>query len=538
MDRYSLYAGSGAPPGTFARRLPWREDLHMADRRAFPPLLAAFAALLGLPLQAAHAGSGSPSSDVIADSVVKVSVVASVPDYLSPWQARPEASSGSGAIIAGNRILTNAHVIDNHALIEVQRVGSPLRYTAEVEHQCDPCDLAILSVDDAEFFAGARPLEIGELPRRHQTVQVYGFPIGGETLSITSGIVSRIEVDTYSHSFAQLLLAQVDAAINSGNSGGPAVSGGKIVGVAMQGLDDADNIGDIVPAPVIHHFLEDVRDGRFDGFPALGVSVQALENGALREQLQLEEEDGGALVVGVSRSDSAWGQVEPGDVILKIDDLPVLRNNSVDLGRGLLVDSRFAIQRKQVGDIVVVRLHRDGRTRDEQIALRARDPLIELTGNGPRPSYVIYGGLVFQPLTARYMEVFEDGVPSHLAAFWEDWTLSDAAVLGRENVPATPRTEVVVLTNLLASELTRGYEEFEDRVVHSVDGVPVRNLAHLAQLLDVQAPRFAEITMAQGGTITLRRDEVAHRGPGILARYQVSADRSPDLAVPASPADR
>ena len=74
-------------------------------------------------------------------------------------------------------------------------------------------------------------------------------------------------------------------------------------------------------------------------------------------------------------------------------------------------------------------------------------------------------------------------------------------------------------------------------MVHAVDGVPVRNLEHLAQLLDAPAPEFAEITISQGGVMTLRRDEVRGKSAAILARYQVFADRSGDLAVPASPSN-
>lgn len=65
----------------------------------------------------------------------------------------------------------------------------------------------------------------------------YRYPIGGETLSVTSGVVSRIEVTSYVHGTAELLGIQTDSAINSGNSGGPAFNGrGQCVGIAFQSL--------------------------------------------------------------------------------------------------------------------------------------------------------------------------------------------------------------------------------------------------------------------------------------------------------------
>lgn len=64
-------------------------------------------------------------------------------------------------------------------------------------------------------------------------------------MSITKGIVSRVEVRKYSHSKAKLMTIQVDAAINSGNSGGPVFMENKVVGVAFQGHSYLENTGSV-----------------------------------------------------------------------------------------------------------------------------------------------------------------------------------------------------------------------------------------------------------------------------------------------------
>lgn len=71
----------------------------------------------------------------------------------------------------------------------------------------------------------------------------------------------------YSHGRTALLAIQVDAAINSGNSGGPVLLGDRVVGIAFQCLTSGDNIGYIIPVPVINHFLEDLRrnSGKYTG---------------------------------------------------------------------------------------------------------------------------------------------------------------------------------------------------------------------------------------------------------------------------------
>ncbi|MGD8606679.1 MAG: serine protease, partial [Myxococcales bacterium] len=167
----------------------------------------------------------------IASSVVQVFVYADSPDLALPWQTLgSEPFSGSGVIIDGHRILTNAHVVEDAVGIEVKRADGSETFPAKVAFISHDADLALLSVEDARAFRGARPLEIGPTPKLLQRVDVWGFPEGGTTLSITSGIVSRIEVGDYLQSGQRLLSAQIDAAINSGNSGGPVISRGAIVG--------------------------------------------------------------------------------------------------------------------------------------------------------------------------------------------------------------------------------------------------------------------------------------------------------------------
>lgn len=137
-------------------------------------------------------------------------------------------------------------------------------------------------------------LELGYIPELHSRVKVIGYPTGGDNVSVTRGVVSRIEPQQYAYSIVHNLLAiQIDAAINPGNSGGPALDeNNKIVGVAFQSLMGADNIGYIIPTPIIEHFIEDVqRNGQYLGFSRLGVYTQILDQAyAAREYLKLKKD--------------------------------------------------------------------------------------------------------------------------------------------------------------------------------------------------------------------------------------------------------
>ena len=256
-------------------------------------------------------------------SVVKVMTVSDMPDYEQPWQTLGAASStGSGAIVEtpqGLHILTNAHVVEDATFIEVRREGQSRKTVAEVVGYGEACDLALLSVEDTAFFEGAMPIPIGELPSLGDPVTVLGFPIGGEQLSVTEGVVSRIELTTYVQTERNLLSVQIDAAINPGNSGGPVVLDGKLAGIAFQSLEEAENIGYVIPTPVIQHFLQDVESPPYDGFPYLGLSVQHLESNAHRKHLGLPRSRRGVLVTQVHYGSSCWNVLQRGDVLLKVD---------------------------------------------------------------------------------------------------------------------------------------------------------------------------------------------------------------------------
>jgi len=220
----------------------------------------------------------SDSKYDIKNSIVKIYAVYSKPSFAQPWTSLISRGTGSGCIISGNRILTNAHMVAHSTYLEVLKNGETKRYEAKVLSISNESDLALITVKDKSFFKNTKPLEIDNLPKLQEKIDVYGFPEGGETLSITSGIISRIEHQRYVHSGGMFLAIQIDAPINPGNSGGPAISDGKIVGLVMQGRRSSQNIGYIIPTSVIKHYLHDIEDGRLDGYPVLGVSVENMES--------------------------------------------------------------------------------------------------------------------------------------------------------------------------------------------------------------------------------------------------------------------
>jgi len=414
------------------------------------------------------------------DSIVKVFTTATTYDYDSPWLvAGIEEASGSGCIISGQRILTNAHVVSDAVYIQVQRYGDPNKFIATVIAVSHEADLALLQVENDAFFDNTTPLELGVLPELLDGVVVYGFPKGGEGLSVTKGIVSRIEITKYVHSRLQFLGLQIDAAINSGNSGGPVIMDSKIIGVAMQTMEKAENIGYIIPVPIIEHFLTDLQDGNYDGFPDDGVLVQTLENMALRASLSLPNNETGVYVAKVIPGTSADGLLKPGDVILSVDDHQVANDGSVLLRPGLRVQSGHYVSEHQIGDSGVVSIWRNGTKQTVSIPLTTKQgdsQLVKRKQYDSPPEYYIVAGIILTPLSQNYLatwgEEFENKTPWHLLRyFYEKRQKADE--------------EVVIINGFLSSKMTSGYQEFaEDRRVISINGQSFASFKELTILID------------------------------------------------------
>ncbi|KAL3367608.1 hypothetical protein AABB24_012040 [Solanum stoloniferum] len=137
------------------------------------------------------------------------------PDYSLPWQKQRQfTSTGSAFMIGDGKLLTNAHCVEHDTQVKVKKRGDDTKYVAKVLARGVACDIALLSVESKEFWEGAEPLSFGRLPRLQDAVTVVGYPLGGDTISVTKGVVSRIEVTSYAHGSSELLGIQIDAAIN------------------------------------------------------------------------------------------------------------------------------------------------------------------------------------------------------------------------------------------------------------------------------------------------------------------------------------
>ena len=462
--------------------------------------------------------ASSPAEEQLRSAIVKVYTVVKTPNYSVPWSSSIQQISGSGAVIPGHRILTNAHVVANCTFIEVQRYGERRRYIAHVEAVSHQLDLALLKVDDPSFFKGITPLKLGTLPQIEQKVSVYGFPMGGDTLSVTAGVVSRIEHQRYVHSGESFLAIQIDAAVNPGNSGGPAISDGRIVGVVMEGIQKAQNISYLVPTVMIRHFLNDLKDGHLDGVPAFAVLTQPTENPSLKAAYGLKPHQGGVLVDMVLPTGGLKGMLKKGDVITAIDGHRIQEDATAAFRRNEFTNYEYYVQRHQMGEKVRLDLIRNGKKVTVEAPLLKRADQLLLIGTyryDTMPRYSILGGYVFAPLT-RNLAVRVARGHIDLIPYVEDFV-------------SRKRKEVVLLLRVLPSALSRGNYGYLYWPVAKVDGRSFADFKSFLRLLNTGSSPRIVLENRRGEQVIIDRKKALKMQKEILRKYNIEYAQSPDL---------
>lgn len=453
--------------------------------------------------------------------VVRVYSTYQDPDYECPWQSvAPRGSTGSGVIIGPQRILTGAHVVANATFVQVQKQSDPKKVTARVLAISHDCDLALLEIDDKSFGRGIKPSIVGELPKLREAVQVVGYPIGGEEVSITEGVVSRIEVQRYEHSQRHLLAVTVDAAINEGNSGGPVFARGKIVGIAFQALPDAENVGEMVPAPIIRRFLDGVKHKKLPDVPGIGISTQPLENPALRQYLGMKKSDSGVLVTAVQYGSSAWGNFGVGDVLMELDGHRIADNGTIRYRARHRCQFDAVIGDYHCGDVIKARVLHNRKAKEVRLEMQPMKWLVPRTEYERRPMWFLFGGLVFQRLTAEYLRNWGE--------HWWDKAPKELLHSYYHGLRLPEQQEVVVLAQVLADAVNVGYEAFHNDIVSSVNGKPPVDMLDFIQIVD-QADGEVVIKLSSGATVLLDAKTARAAQARILALYHVPGDRSVDL---------
>ena len=492
-------------------------------RRLALLVLVAFLCNAALAAPKKNGDAASAINTQAESAVVKVFSTVRTPDIAKPWaKAAPREISGTGVVIEGKRILTNAHVVAYASQVEVQGNQSGDKVSATVVAFAPGIDLAVLKLEDESFFATRPPLpRASALPQVKEAVLAYGFPAGGTSLSITRGIVSRIEFVGYGIGTAGLRI-QIDAPINPGNSGGPAIADGRMIGLTFSHLSNSENIGYIIPNEEIELFLKDIEDGRYDGKPGMYDSLQTLENGALRGFLRIGPEVRGMIVY---RPDEGVpnNPLRQWDVITRIGETDIDDEGMVKVNPDLRVNFAYLIQKVAKNGTVPLTIVRDGKSQVLQMPVPARRPMLIDSLRDGYPSYFIYGPLAFERATIEAFPLLRS-TPGAVAG---------SSIIAHLGDPPTPEHEELVLISspLFPHPLSKGYSNPQGQVVKDVNGTPVTSLAQLVAFLRDLKDEYVVVNFdtRAGEGLVFPRAKLVAATEDILTDSGVRSQGSPDM---------
>jgi S1-C subfamily serine protease len=447
----------------------------------------------------------------IEKGVVQVFSDKTIVDYSHPWAfSHKERSTGSGFIIElhdflkpTKYILTNAHCVNDSSYTTIKKQGISQAFKATIEAIGYEVDLAILSVDNEDFWKDTTALTIGTMPHKLANVHVYGFPLGGNNISITQGVVNRIRVIPYFNATKNITI-QIDAPINFGNSGGPALDDtGKVVGVAFAGEDDmrTQNMGYLIPGLIVEFFFRMIQKyKKFPGLCYMGLSYQKIQNSMVREYHNLPPNHTGVLVTNIQVTSTIYDLLNPGDIIMRLDGINIDTDGQVAVkdvltykNKGTLMplvsDERVSflnlVSLHLPGEYIEMEIWRKGKVKNVKFKTRLRNFLVPILPYQAVPSYFILGGLVFVPLTfmmvERLLDIDQDEV-SHLLMYSDE-------------EKEFPDQQKLVLTEILLSEMTEGYHNKMD-VLESINGVEIKNLEHMFRVVNEQTKTRKHILLA------------------------------------------
>ncbi|HMK33648.1 MAG TPA: S1C family serine protease [Desulfomonilaceae bacterium] len=417
----------------------------------------------------------------VETQVLRIMATKNAGYYHKPWKAPDFSTSrGSGFFFKDEKsfpgrqglILTNAHVVSMAQSIQVSNGREKMRYTARTVGICDTADFAVLELEPDDLAAYERrngkvvPFELGDSDplRVGDKVLGWGYPLGGERISKSEmGEISRIEVSTYAYSQDNWLMIQASLQQNRGNSGGPVLKDGKVVGISFQGMKTTDRINYFIPINLVKHLIPLLNDQ--SAIPRWHAAVQYMFP-RLKDYYRLKPEQGGILVdyIVPSGGPATFG-IREKDILTTIDGHEI--DNFGEINFELIGQNVFfseILNRKKVGDPLTISVMREGKPVTLTGKVTPGVPkLVPKVFTGA--NYFIYSGIGFVELTLNCIDNLGKSGEAFRAKYLDEQ-------------PKKPYEKIVIISEIFPEYGLVDASSYLKRV-EKIGGEEVLNIEHL-----------------------------------------------------------
>lgn len=438
------------------------------------------------PLLAANQNPAAAQAAVAARemALLRVNVTGQAYDYFRPWQKRaPFNKRALGAVLAKGRILVTADLVSNQSYVELERADNGEKMAANVEVVDYEANLALLRPQEQKFVEGLPSFELaGDSVVGDHMTALQLEPTGA--LVVTDGLLTGVQMTRYPVDLDPLLTYRVSIPLQYRDNSYtvPLVKNNKLAGLLLR-YDPRSQLMDVIPAPIIAHFLKDADSGNYRGFPSVGFDYFPTRDPQLRKYAsETGNNNGGVYVTGVEPGSAGQNAgLQVGDVITSVGNFPLDQNgNYLDPVYRKLEFTNIITLRSFVGDRVPVNIERQGHSQQLTFTMVHRAPadyVVPPYERDAAPKFFVLGGLVFQELSREYLREWGNN-----RGDWSREAPQRFVYLDRYQWELFPEgnRHVVVLSQVLPTNNTLGYDELGALTIKKINGRDIHSLADVA----------------------------------------------------------
>ncbi|MEM9444517.1 MAG: hypothetical protein AAGA18_04115 [Verrucomicrobiota bacterium] len=421
--------------------------------------------------------------------VVNIQVTYQSWNQYEPWKkATPRTRSIAGVVIDNNQILTTAYYLVDATSIRALKLGQPKHYPAQLIHSDPQLNLAIVAVEDPAFYSDLEPTKLAERSINSGTALTTKWDEG--VLEKAECRFIRAEVNKSTTGYFDTLEIKMKTDMTGGGWAKPVFHDNSLIG--MTAFQNNKDVASIIPAELINAYLEIFETKPYPGFPSLGLSYQFNRDPALSNYLGQEDEQKGIIVRQCYPGASAYGQLQPMDIILQLDGHSIDANGNYEHPYYGRLDFRYiALEGHTTEDSIEAIVLRNKKTEKVTIALEyfsPSEPLIPWSEPNKTPYYFIAAGLVFQEFRTDFLRAWGDKwksrIPQHLRIKQD---------LNKLNQTESQK-KLIMLTYVFPDNSNIGYQDLKFLLVDKINHQHIDSMTDVNQAFSQPLDSYHEIT--------------------------------------------